>query len=115
MTVHQRGGLAAALCLCMGLGACVSSPKVTVLNLDTTDRKWTSRQCVAARKAVFRYDDRATARGVVGVVGNLVAPFAGTAASLGLSAAQDKERARLNARVQAACVSKRRPTRTARR
>lgn len=87
------------------LQACVSSPKETVLNLDTTDRKWTSRQCVAARKEVAAYNDGALTRGVVGVVGNLAAPFAGTAASLGLSAVKDKDREKLNHRVRAACVS----------
>lgn len=95
-------GLAAAAML---LAGCVSSPKETVLNLDTTDRKWTSGRCVAARKAVARYDDRQMTRGVVGVVGNLVAPFAGTATALALSAAQDDERARLNHRVRSACIS----------
>jgi hypothetical protein len=91
--------------LAMALGACVSSPKETVLNLDTTDRKWTSKRCVAARKAAARYDDRARERGILGFVGNIAAPFAGTAASLALSAAQDKERARLNHEVRAACIS----------
>jgi hypothetical protein len=89
----------------MTLSACVSSPKETVLNLDTTDRKWTSRQCVAARKAVARYDDGAKSRGVIGVLGNLAAPLAGTATSLALSAAQDDKRKALNHRVRAACIS----------
>lgn len=91
--------------LAMALSACVSSPKETVLNLDTTDARWTSKRCVAARKAVARYDDRARERGLLGFVGNIAAPFAGTAASLALSAAQDKQRARLNHEVRAACIS----------
>jgi hypothetical protein len=91
--------------LAASLSACVSSPKQTVLNLDTTDHRWTSRECVAARKEVARYNDRAGARGVVGVLGNLAAPFAGTATSLALSAAQDRTRADLNHRVRSACVS----------
>jgi len=96
------------ICICvlaLGLDACVSSPKQTVLNLDTTDPRWTSHRCVAARKAVARYDDRHLARGVVGVAGNLVAPFAGTATSLAMSAAQDDTRAKLNHQVRAACIS----------
>lgn len=87
------------------LGACVASPKETVLNLDTTDKKWTSRECVAARKAVARYDDKDEERGWVGLLGNIVAPFAGTATSLALEAAQDDEREDLNARVRKACIS----------
>jgi hypothetical protein len=76
-----------------------------VLNLDTTDRKWVSGRCVAARKAVARFDERKMSRGVVKVVGNLVAPFAGTATSLAMGAAQDDERVALNHRVRAACIS----------
>lgn len=85
--------------------ACVNSPKQTVLDLDTTDPRWTSKPCVAARKAVARYDDQTVARGVVGVVGNLVAPFAGTATSLAMSAARDDTRAKLNHQVRANCIS----------
>jgi hypothetical protein len=87
------------------LGGCVSSPKQTVLDLDTTDARWTSRKCVAARKAVARYDDRQLPRKVVSVLGNLAAPFAGTGASLALNAAQDGKRKELNHRVRSACVS----------
>jgi len=87
------------------LSGCVSSPKETVLNLDTTDRKWTSKQCVAARKAVARYDDKAARRGLVGLIGNFVAPYAGTATSLAMSAAQDDERKRLNGQVRRSCIS----------
>jgi hypothetical protein len=93
-------GMAALL-----LSGCATSPKQTVLDLDTTDRKWTSSRCVAARKAVARYDERRVTRKVVGVVGNMVAPFAGTATSLAMSAAQDDERTALNHRVRAACIS----------
>ncbi|HYF24008.1 MAG TPA: hypothetical protein VD929_11485 [Caulobacteraceae bacterium] len=87
------------------LAACVSSPKETVLNLDTTDRKWTSKQCVAARKAVARYDDKAGTRSWIGLIGNFVAPYAGTATSLAMSAAQDDERKRLNDQVRRSCIS----------
>ncbi|MBC6981261.1 hypothetical protein [Caulobacter sp. 17J80-11] len=89
----------------LSLGACVSSPKETVLNLDTTDKRWTSRECVAARKAVARYDDKGKERGVVGLLGNLAAPFAGTAAALAMDAAQDDEREKLNDQVRKACIS----------
>jgi hypothetical protein len=101
----MRGFAIALAVVGMVLSGCASSPKETVLNLDTTDRKWVSGRCVAARKAVARYDDHKTSRGVVRVVGNLVAPFAGTATSLALNAAQDDERERLNHRVRAACIS----------
>jgi hypothetical protein len=93
----------------VGLGlltsGCVSSPKETVLNLDTTDRRWISRDCVAARKAVARYNDRGMTRRVVRMVGNFALPFAGTGASYAMSAAQNDEREDLNNRVVRACIS----------
>ena len=89
-------------------GGCVTNPKKTVLNLDTTDPKWVSRKCVAARKAVYEYSDHGGTRAVVGLAGNLVVPFAGTAGSLALSKAQDHKRAELNRRVETACVSRHR-------
>lgn len=100
-----RRVLATVWVLGMLASGCVSSPKQTVLDLDTTDPRWVSQRCVAARKAVARYDDQTVARGVVGVVGNLVAPFAGTATSLAMSAARDDTRAKLNHQVRANCIS----------
>jgi hypothetical protein len=91
--------------LALTLGGCVTSPKQTVLDLDTTDRRWTTKRCVAAREAVARYDEQRVPRKVVSVVGNLAAPFVGTAASLAWSASKDDERADLNHRVRSACIS----------
>ena len=76
-----------------------------MLNLDTTDRKWVSARCVAARKAVARYDEQRMTHRVGRTVGNLAAPFAGTATSMAMSAAKDDERSDLNHRVTAACIS----------
>jgi hypothetical protein len=87
------------------LSGCVTSPKQTVLNLDTTDKRWTTKRCVSARKAVARYDEQQVPRKVVSVVGNLAVPFVGTAASLAWSASKDDERADLNHRVRASCIS----------
>lgn len=122
--VRIRLAAGAALALSVALAGCAASPKQTVLDLDTTDRKWTSRKCVAARKAVHQFDERRMTRGVVKVVGNMVAPFAGTGASLAMNAAQNDERERLNHQVRAACISdplkgkappRKKPVRTARR
>jgi hypothetical protein len=95
--------------MAMTAGGCASNnPKKTVLNLDTTDPKWTSRKCVQARRAVYEYDDHGNMRLAVGIAGNLVVPFAGTAGSLALNKRQDKAREPLNARVRAACISRKR-------
>ena len=87
--------------------ACQSNPKVTVLNLDTTDRKWTSRACVQHRKAAADYNDGERARAVVGFADYAV-PFVGTATSLLMSWRKDPQRAELNRRVEKACIT---PTR----
>ena len=85
--------------------ACQTNPKQTVLNLDTTDPKWTSRACVQHRKAVADYDDGERVRGFLGFADYAV-PFAGTATSLLMSWRKDPHRAELNRRVEAACVSR---------
>jgi hypothetical protein len=94
-------------CLALTLGACAtpSSPKETVLGLDTTDRKWTSKRCVAARKEAARFDEHKDGHAVIKIVGNLVVPFAGSATSYAMNRLRDDERAELNHKVRAACVS----------
>ena len=67
---------------CLLLAACQTNPKQTVLDLDTTDPKWRSAGCVAARKAVATYNDREgvrTATAVAGLVAGV--PVAGALAS----------------------------------
>lgn len=90
-------------CLAL-LGACQSNPKAVVLNLDTTDPKWTSRKCVAHRKAAADYNDGERLRGVVGLA-DYAAPLVGTAASSLLSWRKDPARAALNERVLRDCVT----------
>jgi hypothetical protein len=60
--------LAAVAALALGtvVAGCQTNPKQTVLNLDTTDRKWSSPRCVAARKAVHRYNDGERLRAAAG-------------------------------------------------
>jgi hypothetical protein len=107
---------AACLMAALAMSACQSNPKQTVLNLDTTDRKWSSKACVQARKAVFEYDDGERLRGAAGLA-NVVTPYVGSAAALLLSWRKDPTRARLNEQVRRACVSPPKrmatPTRTA--
>ena len=87
------------------LAACQANPKQTVLNLDTTDPRWTSRACVQHRKAVADYNDGERTRSVVGFADYAV-PFVGTATSMLMSWRQDPHRAELNRRVQESCVSR---------
>jgi len=88
------------------LAGCQTNPKKTVLELDTTDPRWRSSACVAARKTAAEYNDRngvRTATAVVGLVAGV--PVAGALANLALNAAQDDEREDINNRVLAACKS----------
>src|SRR5579875_227129 len=96
------GGLA----VLVGASGCVTNPKKVVLNLDTTDPKWTSPECVAARRAVHKYHDGDTARAIVGFAGNYAAPYAGTGAALLMSKHQDKKRAEMDKWVKDACVTR---------
>lgn len=93
--------------LALALSACQTSPKQTVLDLDTTDPLWTSVACVQARKAVHKYNDKGLVRSAAGLAGTAAAgPVAGAAANVALSATQDDEREDLNNAVKRACVSK---------
>jgi hypothetical protein len=96
-----------ALIALISAAGCATDPKQTVMNLDTTDRKWTSRECVSARKAVYEFNDHHNLGTAVSAVGNLLVPFAGTGASIALTGEQQRERETLNHRVLHACVSDR--------
>src|SRR4051812_37973549 len=86
--------------------ACATSPKKTVLNLDTTDPRWISRRCVEARREVAHWRDHSTEKFVVGAGGNLVMPFVGTGIDAAWNAAENKKRATLNGRVEQACITR---------
>jgi hypothetical protein len=87
------------------LGACATSPRETVLSLDTTDRKWTSKRCIAARKEAAAFDENKDGHAVIKIVGNLLVPFAGTATSFAMNRLRDDEREELNEKMKAACIS----------
>jgi hypothetical protein len=99
-------GAMAVAALLAGAG-CATNPKTTVANLDSTDRRWNTRQCIAARKAVYKFNDHHNLHTVLGVAGDLVVPFAGAGADLAMSSGQQHERERLNDWVLSACVSDR--------
>jgi len=87
------------------LSACATSPRRTVKNLDRRDPEYASRDCRQARRAVAGYDDQKDGRMAIAVAGNLIVPFAGSAAALAMSKVKDGDREALNRRVLAACVS----------
>lgn len=91
--------------LALSVGACATSPHRTVAELNQRDPEYRSRDCRQARAAVARYDDQKDGRAVIAIAGNLVVPFAGTAAAAAMSKLKDDERESLNARVRKACIS----------
>lgn len=84
---------------------CATSPRQTVKTLDKRDPEYATRDCRQARRAVALYDDNKDGRAVIAIAGNLVVPFAGSAAALAMSKMKDDEREALNVRVKRACVS----------
>lgn len=91
--------------LTLMLAGCATSPHKTVSSLDRRDPEYRTRDCRQARAAVARYDDNKDGRAVIAVAGNLVVPFAGSAAAAALSKMKDDDREALNARVRRACIS----------
>jgi hypothetical protein len=94
--------LTAAAALVAG---CATSPRQTVKTLDKRDPEYATRDCRKARMAVANYDDNKDGRAVIAIAGNLVVPFAGSAAALAMSKMKDDEREALNTRVRSACIS----------
>lgn len=101
------------------LTGCASSPKSTLAELNSRDPAYRSRECVQARRAVAAYDDHKEGKVVIGLLGNLVVPFAGTAATAVMTGMQEDDKKALNHRLRAACTSdplaKRKGRRVARR
>ena len=89
----------------MLLGGCATSPHKTVSDLNRRDPEYRTRDCRQARSAVARYDDNKDGRLVIAIAGNLVVPFAGSAAAAAMSKMKDDERQALSERVRRACVS----------
>lgn len=91
--------------LALLLAACASAPRDTVAKLDRTDPRWDSRACEKARAEAQAFNDNKEGRVVIGVLGNLAIPFAGTAAALYMDRMQEDERRALRHKVKAACIS----------
>ena len=81
------------------------TPKTTVAQLDVADPKYGTEHCEKARTDAGDYNDHSLIRTVVGVGGNLVVPFAGTAAGTALGMKLDQKKAKLSRKLAVACVS----------
>ena len=87
------------------VAGCATAPKDTVASLNKRDPEYRTRDCRQARAAAARYDDHKDGRVVVALAGNLIIPFAGTAAAAAMTKMQDDDKEALSRRVRAACIS----------
>jgi hypothetical protein len=87
------------------LGACATSPKTTVAGLNRSDPEYRTRDCRAARTQAEKFAREENGRMVVALAGNLIVPFAGTAAAAAMHGIRRDDAEALNHRIKAACTS----------
>ena len=87
------------------LAGCATSPGRTAAGLNRHDPQYASRDCRQARAAADRFSEETNGRRVIALAGNVVIPFAGTAAAAAMTGIRDDDRQALNRRVLSACVS----------
>lgn len=93
-------GLAALM-----VAGCATSPKTTVAGLNKRDPEYRTRDCRAARAQAADYAQEENGRTVVALAGNLIVPFAGTAAAAYMHSVRRDDAERLNHKIRAACTS----------
>lgn len=91
-----------ALVALIGLSACASQPKDTLLALNINDPLYNSPGCMQAREAALAYNDNVAGRAGVGIALGLLGPI-GLVGAVAMDANQNKERERLNAIVMREC------------
>ena len=97
--------LAALAGMALSLAACATSPRQAVAGLDRHDPEYRSRDCRQARAAAAKYAEEENGRRVIALAGNLVVPFAGTAAAVAMTGIRQDDAKALSHRVRAACTS----------
>jgi hypothetical protein len=89
----------------LALAGCATSPARTADNLNRHDPAYRSQACQSARAAANDYAEEVNGRRVVALAGNLVVPFAGTAAAAAMTGIRANEAKALDRRVRSACIS----------
>jgi hypothetical protein len=87
------------------LAGCATAPKSTMAGLNRHDPEYRSRDCRQARHEAARFDDQRNGRMVVALAGNVLVPFAGTAAAAAMGAVKEDTKRDLNHRLRSACTS----------
>jgi hypothetical protein len=89
----------------VALAGCASPPRQTLGELNIRDPQYTSRECRDARREAAQFDENRNGRTVVALAGNLLVPFAGTAAAAAMTKLRDDTKRDLNKKLRAACTS----------
>jgi hypothetical protein len=80
-------------------------PVKTVAKLDAKDPKYDTEACKALRAKAIDYEEPGLMKTVIGVGGNALVPFAGTAASTAIGMREGGKQNKLSKQVAVACVS----------
>uniref|UniRef100_B0T0D6 Uncharacterized protein n=1 Tax=Caulobacter sp. (strain K31) TaxID=366602 RepID=B0T0D6_CAUSK len=98
--------IGAALALTFAPLAQAGEPPVkTVAKLDAKDPKYDTEACKAVRAKAIDYEEPGLMKKVIGVGGNALVPFAGTAASTAMGMREGSKQTKLSKAVAVACVS----------
>ena len=89
----------------VAVSGCATAPSQTLAGLNRQDPEYRTRDCRQAREAAARFDEHKDGKIAIALAGNLVAPFAGTAAAAALGARQAQQKGQINDRLRAACIS----------
>jgi hypothetical protein len=93
------------LAAAVALAGCASNPHETLAGLNKRDPEYRSRECRDARRQAAQFDENRNGRTVVALAGNLLVPFAGTAAAATMTKLRDDTKRDLNNKLRAACTS----------
>ena len=97
--------LAIAMAAVLGLSACATAPQQTLSELNRRDPEYRSRECREARAEAAAFEENRNGRTVVALAGNLIVPFAGTAASAAIGVVKEDRKKALNHQVRRSCIS----------
>jgi hypothetical protein len=84
---------------------CATSPRQTAAELNRRDPEYATRECRQARAEAAQFDEQRNGRMIVALAGNLVVPFAGTAAGAAMGKIKEDRKKALNRRLRGACTS----------
>jgi len=94
-----------ALAIGLALSACAATPQKTLSNLNMTDPKFSSPECVDIRGRSLAYDDKVGERATSGLLLGLFLGPLGIPIAASVDAKQDDERYAFNREITLRCVT----------